>query len=165
MGEIAEFWPNIWRAYFMLWFSAFFTIVALSTRDRHLISWGQVCKSSQCLQLKIHKRQNVTFNNRLIALCQHHYLSIIQRWADSEAISSQKVNEWLKLTTFLWYGCAVLFFSSLLPSLAPASPFRLQHTQMLPIHDHAVFRWRLVIFWWKKSEVDQILWFSGCWLK
>lgn len=125
LGEIEDFWPDIWRAYLslMLWFSAFFTLIALSTHDRRQISRGQVCESSQCLQLKIHKSWNVTFDNSLIALCQHHYryLSIIQRWADSEAISSQKVNEWLRLTTFLWYDCAVVFFSSPLPALVPAS--------------------------------------------
>lgn len=155
LGEIEEFWPDIWRAYLllMLWSSAFFTLIALSTRDRHQISQGQVYESSQHLQLKIHKRWNLTFNNSLIALCQHHYsyLSIIQRWADSEAISFQKVNEWLRLTTFLWHGCAVLFFSSPNAVLIPASSFRLQLTQMLLVCSlYAVFRCiRLVVFWCK----------------
>lgn len=118
LGEIREFWPDIWRAYLslMLWFAAFFNLIALSTLGRCRISWEQLCECSQRPQLKIHKCWNVTFNNSLIALSQHHYryLSIIQRWADSEAISSQKVNEWLRLTTFLWCGgtfCSFLLCS------------------------------------------------------
>lgn len=94
-------------------FLASFTLIALSTCGRHEISWEQVSKSSQHLQLKIHKCWNVTFNNSLIALCQP-----LQLFADHPKVSWFRDHfiskgQWVievDHSRVMWLYCLLLFF-------------------------------------------------------